>query len=56
MHPGESGKTVQGYPAPDGGVMMMKACPHCGASLPTEASFCPSCAKSIQPRTEVIPP
>ena len=36
--------------------MMMKACPHCGASLPTEASFCPSCAKSIQPRTEVIPP
>ena len=36
--------------------MMMKTCPHCGASLPTEASFCPSCAKSIQPRTEVIPP
>ena len=34
----------------------MKTCPHCGASLPTEASFCPSCAKSIQPRTEVIPP
>lgn len=25
----------------------MKACPHCGAVLPDEASFCPSCAKSV---------
>ena len=25
----------------------MKVCPHCGAVLPDEASFCPSCAKSV---------
>lgn len=25
----------------------MKACPHCGAVLPDEASFCPSCARSV---------
>ena len=25
----------------------MKACPHCGEVLPDEASFCPSCAKSV---------
>lgn len=25
----------------------MKACPHCGAVLPDEASFCPNCAESV---------
>lgn len=27
--------------------MTVKACPHCGAVLPDEASFCPGCAKSV---------
>ena len=31
----------------------MKACPHCGAVLPDEASFCPSCAKSVILRKKV---
>lgn len=31
----------------------MKACPHCGAVLPDEASFCPSCARSVVLREEV---
>lgn len=31
----------------------MKACPHCGAVLPDEASFCPSCARSVIVREEV---
>lgn len=33
-----------------------KVCPHCGAALHPEASFCPRCAQSIQPRKEVSPP
>ncbi len=31
----------------------MKACPHCGAVLPDEASFCPGCAKSVVIREKV---
>lgn len=31
----------------------MKACPHCGAVLPDEASFCPSCAESVILRENV---
>lgn len=31
----------------------MKACPHCGAVLPDEASFCPKCTKSVVIREEV---
>lgn len=31
----------------------MKACPHCGAVLPDEASFCPGCARSVIFREEV---
>ena len=31
----------------------MKACPHCGAVLPDEASFCPSCARSVVIREKV---
>ena len=27
-----------------------KACPHCGASLPAAAAFCPCCAEIVQPR------
>lgn len=34
----------------------MKSCPHCGASIHQEASFCPYCAKSINERTEARPP
>ena len=26
-------------------------CPHCGADLPADASFCPHCARSIKPWT-----
>ena len=26
----------------------MKACPHCSASLPEEASFCPYCAQPVR--------
>ena len=33
-----------------------KRCPHCGSQLPNEAAFCPHCAASIHPRTEVKPP
>ena len=31
-------------------------CPKCGADLPPEASFCPYCAESFNPRTELRPP
>lgn len=31
---------------------MGKKCPHCGAALPAEASFCPYCAKSVIERSE----
>lgn len=34
----------------------MKICPHCGAQLPEEASFCPRCAKSVNVRTAPKPP
>lgn len=34
----------------------MKPCPHCGAQLPEEASFCPRCAKSVNVRTAPKPP
>ena len=33
-----------------------KPCPHCGASLPAEASFCPCCARSVNHRQEIAPP
>ena len=29
---------------------MEQICPHCGASLPEEASFCPHCARDIHSR------
>ena len=31
-------------------------CPHCGAALPAEASFCPHCAWNIRPRQMVDAP
>lgn len=34
----------------------MKPCPHCGASLHKEASFCPYCARTVNERKEVQPP
>ena len=34
----------------------MKPCPHCGASLHEEASFCPYCARTVNERKEVQPP
>lgn len=34
----------------------MKPCPHCGASLHEEASFCPYCARTVNEREEVRPP
>ena len=36
--------------------MKEKVCPHCGAPLPEEASFCPRCAGSINRRTVLKPP
>jgi len=33
-----------------------KTCPHCGASLPEEAAFCPDCAGSINSRAVLTPP
>ena len=33
-----------------------KSCPHCGAALPREASFCPCCAMDLRPRQEVAVP
>lgn len=35
---------------------MNKICPHCGDSLPENASFCPHCAQGINARTEAKPP
>ena len=35
---------------------MNRTCPHCGAPLPEEAVFCPSCANSINRREEPKPP
>lgn len=35
---------------------MIKSCPHCGASLHEEASFCPYCAKSVNQRKQPHPP
>ena len=29
---------------------MEHKCPHCGADLPEEASFCPHCARTVYPR------
>ncbi len=34
----------------------MKPCPHCGASLHEEASFCPYCARTLNERKKVQPP
>ena len=31
-------------------IPMEHKCPHCGASLPENASFCPHCAQSIRTR------
>ena len=33
-----------------------KSCPHCGAALPEEASFCPYCAQTVLRRTRLSPP
>ncbi len=35
---------------------MSKNCPHCGATLHENASFCPYCAHSINQRRELVPP
>lgn len=35
---------------------MEKKCPHCGAQLPEEASFCPHCTESVNARTTPVPP
>lgn len=32
------------------------SCPHCGAQLPGDASFCPHCARSVRERKEISPP
>ena len=29
---------------------MERKCPHCGADLPEEASFCPHCARTVHRR------
>lgn len=34
----------------------MKPCPHCGASLHEEASFCPYCARAVNERKAIHPP
>ena len=34
----------------------MRSCPHCGASLHEEASFCPYCTQAINTREEIHPP
>lgn len=34
----------------------VKPCPHCGASLPEGAFFCPYCAKDLHPRQAVFVP
>ena len=39
-----------------GNAQKKKDCPHCGAELPAEASFCPCCARSINQRTRLEPP
>ncbi len=33
-----------------------QTCPHCGVTLPEQASFCPHCARSVNRRTESRPP
>lgn len=35
---------------------MEQKCPHCGAVLPREASFCPHCARSVNKRTQARAP
>ena len=34
----------------------MKTCPHCGAELHERSSFCPYCAKTVNPRAKAIQP
>lgn len=34
----------------------LKICPHCGGSLPEEASFCPRCARSVRLRRQAAVP
>lgn len=36
--------------------MQNKLCSHCGASLPSEALFCPFCARSLQEKRAIRPP
>ena len=36
--------------------MEKKICPHCGAPLPAEASFCPRCAATLTERTAMTMP
>ncbi len=36
--------------------MERKNCPHCGAQLPNEATFCPYCARNVNSRKEIHPP
>ena len=36
--------------------MEKKTCPHCGAPLPAEASFCPRCAATLTERTAMTMP
>ena len=33
-----------------------RLCPHCGAELPWEASFCPCCARTVNQRRKLSPP
>ena len=35
---------------------MERKCPHCGAALPEEASFCPHCARTVHRRKEAKAP
>lgn len=36
--------------------MHQQTCPHCGAALPEDATFCPHCAKDVHPRKDTGTP